>query len=252
MINLSGKIILITGASTGIGAATAQTLAKAGANVILHYGHKQQEAEAIATKIGQDKCYLLKADLGEKNAAVKLWQEAIAWQGCIDILVNNAGIFVAASVDDEIDIWTDAWQQTLQVNLAAVAGLCREAIRHFQTRDGGTIINIASRAAFRGDDPQHIHYAASKGGVISLTRTIARGFAESNILAYAVAPGFVRTETVESYLQQVGEDFATRDIPLGKLATPEDVANVVAFLASGLAPHATGATIDINGASYVR
>lgn len=253
MINLSGKIILITGASTGIGAITAQTLDKAGANLISHYGHKQQEAETIASQIGQEKCYLLKADLAEKNAAVKLWLEAIAWQGHIDILVNNAGIFVAASVDDEIDIWANAWQQTLQVNLyVAVADLCREAIRHFQTRDGGTIINIASRAAFRGDDPEHIHYAASKGGVISLTRTIARGFAKSNILAYAVAPGFVRTEIVESYLQQVGEDFATRDIPLGKLATPEDVANVVAFLASGLAPHATGTTIDINGASYVR
>ena len=127
----------------------------------------------------------------------------------------------------------------------------REAIRHFQTRNGGTIINIASRAAFRGDDPQHIHYAASKGGVISLTRTIARGFAKDNILAYAVAPGFVRTERVESYLEEVGEEFAKGDIPLGKLATPEDVANVVAFLASGLAPHTTGTTIDINGASYV-
>ncbi|NES04117.1 MAG: SDR family oxidoreductase [Okeania sp. SIO2F4] len=252
MIDLSGKVILITGASSGIGAATVETLAKAGANVILHYYHKQQAAEAIAEKIGQDKCYLLKVDLAEKNAAVKLWQEAIAWKNHIDILVNNAGIFVSASVDDEIDVWTNAWQQTLQVNLVAVADLCREAIRHFQTRKGGTIINIASRAAFRGDDPEHIHYAASKGGVISLTRTIARGFAKDNILAYAIAPGFVRTERVESYLQEVGEEFATRDIPLGKLATPEDVANVVAFLASGLSPHTTGATIDINGASYVR
>ncbi len=252
MINLSGKVILITGGSSGIGAATVQTLAKVGANVILHYYHKQRAAEAIANKIGQDKCYLLKVDLAEKNAAVKLWQEAIAWKNNIDILVNNAGIFVSASVDDEIDVWTNAWQQTLQVNLVAVADLCREAIRHFQTRNGGTIINIASRAAFRGDDPQHIHYAASKGGVISLTRTIARGFAKDNILAYAVAPGFVRTERVETYLEEVGEEFATRDIPLGKLATPEDVANVVAFLASGLAPHTTGATIDINGASYVR
>ncbi|MGB3509161.1 MAG: SDR family oxidoreductase [Microcoleaceae cyanobacterium] len=251
MIDLSGKVILVTGASSGIGAATVKTLAKAGANVILHYGHKHQAAAAIATQIGEDKCYLLKADLAEKNAATKLWQEAIAWKGNIDILVNNAGIFVAASVDDEMDIWANAWQQTLQVNLIAVADLCKAAIRHFQTREGGTIINIASRAAFRGDDPQHIHYAASKGGVISLTRTIARGFAKDNILAYAVAPGFVCTEMVESYLQEVGEEFATRDIPLGKLATPEDVANVVAFLASGLAPHATGATIDINGASYV-
>ncbi len=251
MINLNGKIILITGASAGIGAATVQTLAQAGADVILHYGHKQQAAEAIAEKIGQKKCYLLKADLAQKNAGVKLWPEAVAWKNHIDILVNNAGVFVAASVDDEIDIWANAWQQTLQVNLVAVADLCREAIRHFQTCNGGTTINIASRAAFRGDDSQHIHYAASKGGVISLTRTIARNFAKSNILAYAVAPGFVHTERVESYLQEVGEDFATRDIPLGKLATPEDVANVVAFLASGLAPHATGATIDINGASYV-
>ena len=252
MIDLNGKVILVTGASSGIGATTVKTLAKAGADVILHYGHKYEAAAAIATQIGQDKCYLLKVDLAEKNAALKLWQEAIAWKGNIDILVNNAGIFVAASVDDEIDIWANAWQQTLQVNLIAVADLCREAIRHFQTRNGGTIINIASRAAFRGDDPQHLHYAASKGGVISLTRTIARGFAKDNILAFAVAPGFVRTERVESYLQEVGEEFATRDIPMGKLATPEDVANVVAFLASGLAPHTTGATIDINGASYVR
>ena len=126
----------------------------------------------IGDKIGKDKCYLLKANLAEKNAAVKLWQEAIAWRNHIDILVNNAGIFVGASVEDEMDIWANAWQETLQVNLIAVADLCREAIRHFQTRNGGTIINIASRAAFRGDDPQHIHYAASKGGVISMTRTI--------------------------------------------------------------------------------
>ena len=252
MINLSEKVILITGGSSGIGAATVQTLASAGAKVILHYYHKQLVAETIGDKIGKDKCYLLKANLAEKNAAVKLWQEAIAWRNHIDILVNNAGIFVGASVEDEMDIWANAWQETLQVNLIAVADLCREAIRHFQTRNGGTIINIASRAAFRGDDPQHIHYAASKGGVISMTRTIARGFAKDNILAYAVAPGFVRTERVESYLEEVGEEFAKGDIPLGKLATPEDVANVVAFLASGLAPHTTGATIDINGASYVR
>lgn len=250
MIDLDGKIILVTGGSSGIGAATVETLAQAGANVILHYGHKQQAAEAIADKIGKDKSYLLQVDLAEKNAAVKLWSEAIAWKNHIDILVNNAGIFIPASVNDPIDIWSNAWQETLQVNLIAVADLCREAIRHFQTRNGGTIINIASRAAFRGDDPEHIHYAVSKGGVISLTRTIARGFAPDNILAYAIAPGFVRTERVESYLEKVGENFATRDIPLGKLATTKDVANVVAFLASGLAPHATGTTIDINGASY--
>ncbi len=97
-----------------------------------------------------------------------------------------------------------------------------------------------------------MHYAASKGGVIALTRSIARGFASDNILAYAVAPGFVRTDMIDSFIQDYGEASLTRDIPMGKIAPPEDVANVVAFLASGLAPHATGTTIDINGASYVR
>lgn len=252
MINLTGKIVLVTGSSRGIGAAIAQTLAAAGAEVILHYGNSQDAASAIAEKIGKNKCHIVRADLAEKNAAIALWQEALAWKNGIDILVNNAGIFIPASIEDDLDIWNNVWQETLQVNLIAVADLCREAIRYFQTRHGGTIINIASRAAFRGDDPEHIHYAASKGGVISLTRTIARGFAKNNILAYAVAPGFVRTEKKEATIQERGEEAFTWDIPFGKIADPEDVANVVAFLASGLAPHATGTTIDINGASYVR
>ena len=252
MIDLKGKVVLVTGGSRGIGAATVRTLGKAGADVILHYVRSPDEAEAIAESVGRSRCHVVSADLASLNAATALWDEAIAWRGQIDVLVNNAGIIQAASVDDELDIWASAWQQTLQVNLVAVADLCREAIRHFQTRNGGTIINIASRAAFRGDAPEYMHYAASKGGVIALTRSIARGFASDNILAYAVAPGFVRTDMIDSFIQDYGEASLTRDIPMGKIAPPEDVANVVAFLASGLAPHATGTTIDINGASYVR
>ena len=252
MIDLTGKVILVTGGSSGIGAVTVRTLANAGAMVILHYFSQRDKAEEILGEIGCDRIHLLPADFTQENGAVTLWNDAISWQGRIDILINNAAIMLAAGVDDNLALWSSAWQKTLQVNLIAVADLCRAAIHHFKSRNGGTIINVASRAAFRGDTPEYMHYAASKGGIISLTRSIARGFAKDNILAFAVAPGFVRTEMAEKFIQDYGEDFLTRDIPMGKIAPPEDVANVIAFLASGLAPHATGTTIDINGASYVR
>ena len=252
MIDLSGKVILVTGASSGIGAVTVKTLAKAGAEVILHYGNNLAKARAIAESIGNHPIHLLQTDLSIENAAGNLWRDALSLTGHIDVLINNAGIMPSAEIESELDVWTTAWKNTLQVNLIAVADLCREAIPHFKTRNGGIMINIASRAAFRGDTPEYMHYAASKAGVVALTRSIARGFASDGILAYSVAPGFVRTEMAEKFIQDYGEDFVTRDIPLGKIAPPEDVANFVAFLASGLAPHATGTTIDINGASYVR
>lgn len=251
MINLSGKVVLVTGGSRGIGATTALTLAQAGADVVLHYGHGKAEAEAIAQQIGSDRCHLVQADLTQLNAATLLWQQAVTWQGRIDILVNNAAVMTAASIDNEWDQWVAVWQTTLQVNLIAVADLCRVAIHHFRTRQQGTIINIASRAAFRGDGPEYLPYAASKGGIVALTRSIARGFAKENIYAFVVAPGFVHTKRIEQVMQERGADYVTRDIPMGKPASPQDVANVIAFLASGLAPHATGTTIDINGASYV-
>jgi NAD(P)-dependent dehydrogenase (short-subunit alcohol dehydrogenase family) len=253
MIDLSGKVILVTGGSQGIGAATVKILNQAGANVILHYGSSQEKAEEIVQNLGKESCYLVQSNLVETNAAIDLWKQAISWKGKIDVVVNNAGIIVPVSINDELETWNQTWQQTLQVNLIAVADLCREAIHHFKQQNGGIIINIASRAAFRGDTPDYIHYAASKGGVISLTRSIARGFAQDNILAYAIAPGYVRTDRIiDTAIQAYGEANLTKDIPMGEMASPEDVGYVVAFLASGLSPHTTGTTIDINGASYVR
>jgi NAD(P)-dependent dehydrogenase (short-subunit alcohol dehydrogenase family) len=252
MIDLSGKVILITGGSSGIGTVTVQTLAKAGAKVILHYANNLEKARAVVESIESNRIQLLQADLSIENAAVKMWRDALSFTGNVDVLINNAGIMPSAGIESEIDIWNAAWKDTLQVNLIAVADLCREAIPHFKSRNNGIIINIASRAAFRGDTPEYMHYAASKGGIVALTRSIARGFGSDGILAYAVAPGFVRTEMAEKFIQDYGEDFVTQDIPLGKIAPPQDVANVIAFLASGLAAHATGTTIDINGASYVR
>ena len=247
MIDLNGKVVLVTGSSQGIGATTAITLAQAGAAVVLHYGQSRDSAAAIAQQIGG---HLVQADLSQPRAAQQLWQTALEWQGKIDVIVNNAAIMPVAGLEDEWDTWATAWQSTLQVNLIAVADLCRLAIGHFQTRQGGTIINIASRAAFRGDGPEYLPYAASKGGVISLTRSIARGFAKDQILAYAVAPGFVLTDRTAAVMQERGADYVTRDIPMGQPVPLQEVANVVTFLASGLAPHATGSTIDINGASY--
>lgn len=153
MIDLTGKTILVTGASRGIGAVTAKTLAKAGASVILHYGHSRQQAEQIAAEMGE--CHLVQADLAQPSAAQQLWQQALAWRGQVDVLVNNAAIAPYAAVEDALEHWQQTWQQTTQVNLLTLADLCREAILHFRSR-GGSIINIASRAAFRGDNPAAI------------------------------------------------------------------------------------------------
>ncbi|PYE53263.1 SDR family NAD(P)-dependent oxidoreductase [Deinococcus yavapaiensis] len=251
MLDLTGKVILVTGSSRGIGAVTARTLSAAGAQVIVHYGRNEEEARALVEELGSERSVALGADLGRPGAATALFRDAVAWQGRVDVLVNNAGIAPSVTVDDEASAWAQTWARTLQVNLVAVADLCREAIVHFRGRGGGTIINVASRAAFRGDNPESMHYAASKGGVIALTRSIARGYAPDGILAYAVAPGWVRTEMAEGYLREHAADIA-RDIPLGDVVPPEEVANTVAFLASGLARHMTGATLDLNGASYVR
>ncbi|BDP44023.1 epimerase (plasmid) [Deinococcus aetherius] len=251
MLDLTGKVILVTGGSRGIGAATVRTLAAAGAQVIVHYGQSGGEAEAIVRDLGEDKALALGADLSRPGVAVDLFREAISWRGRIDVLVNNAGVAPSVTVDEPLGEWAETWARTLQVNLIAVADLCREAILHFRGRGGGIIVNVASRAAFRGDNPDAMHYAASKGGVIALTRSIARGYARENILAYAVAPGWVRTDMAAGYVREHAADIA-REIPLGDVAPPEEVANTVAFLASGLARHMTGATLDINGASYVR
>ncbi len=249
MIDLSGKTILVTGGSRGIGAATTKVLAKAGAKVVLHYGRSQLEAEKVAEEAGN--CHIVQADLSKPGAALGLWQKALAWEGQLDVLVNNAGVAPYARVEDEFYEWNRVWNETLQVNLIALADLCREAIWHFRAKGGGILSNVASRAAFRGDSPDLMHYAASKGGVVALTKSIARGFGQEGILAYGIAPGWVETEMAADYIRQHAAEIA-RDIPIGTVAPPQDIANTIAFLAAGLAPHMTGATLDINGASYVR
>ncbi|WP_035986495.1 SDR family NAD(P)-dependent oxidoreductase [Leptolyngbya sp. KIOST-1] len=250
LIDLQNSTVLVTGGSRGIGEAIARTLHGAGASLLLHYSQGQAEANQIAADLGHERLSLVQADLAVPGAAVDLWRRGLDWRGQIDAVVNNAATMPAAPIVADWDRWSMAWQETLQVNLVAMADLCREAVRHFQTQGGGTLVNLASRAAFRGDGPEYMAYAASKGGVIGLTRSLAKGFARDGVRAYAIAPGFVRTDRIEQVMAERGAEYVTRDIPMGAPAEPQDVANLVAFLVAGLAPHATGATFDINGASY--
>jgi 3-oxoacyl-[acyl-carrier protein] reductase len=251
MTTLEGKVVFVTGASRGIGAVTARSLLEAGASVVAHLGRSGREDDALIQTFGPDRVHTLHGDLALAGEATRLFQAAVDWQGRVDVLVNNAGISPSLAFDAPLDEWSRMWTQTLQVKLLSVAESCRAALLHYGERGGGMIINIASRSAFRGDNPDAMHYAASKGGVITLTKSIARGFAHQGVLAYAVAPGWVRTEMAEAYLTEHAEELA-RDLPMGVAAPPEDVANTVVFLASGAVPHMTGATLDINGASYVR
>jgi len=231
--------ILATGTSRGIGAAIAAAFA--GDNVRL-VGH--------STKGGDD---AVAADLSSPEATRALWWQAIGrLDGRIDVLVNNAGIFEAAPIDQGDDAWLDDWERTMRINLTASAELSRLAVLHFRETGGGRIVNVASRAAYRGDSPAHWHYAASKAGLVAMTKSIARGYARDNILAFAVCPGFTRTGMAEDYLASRGGDALLADIPLGRVADPVEVAAAVRFLALDAPPSMTGAVLDINGASYVR
>jgi NAD(P)-dependent dehydrogenase (short-subunit alcohol dehydrogenase family) len=252
MIDLSGKTVLVTGGGGGIGAAIVRKVVQLGGAAILHDVRVDGRAAEIQRELGAERCHLVAGDLSQVGAAQEVWVKSQAWKGRIDVLVNNAGIYEAADVDHDFDAWSKSWAHTLQVNLVAAGDFCREAIRHFRSRGGGVIVNLASRAAFRGDDADYMHYAASKGGVVAMTRTIARHFGRQGITAFAVAPGFVRTNLNRDFFDRFGVEAAAKDIPLGEIAEPEDIANTIVFLASGLAKHATGTTIDINGASYVR
>ena len=248
-IDLTGKTVLVTGASRGIGAEIARAMAGSGAKVAVHYSTSEIEAAQVAAACGPD-AHIFAANIADPAACQRLWAQVVDRYGRIDVLVNNAG--VATAVDDpSIDRWLEVWNRTLDVNLRAAALLCRLATDHFAANGGGRIINISSRAAFRGDQPDYIAYAASKGGMVALTRSIARGFGKQNIVAFNVAPGFTRTAMAQDFIDQYGEDYAVSDIALTRLTEPKDVAPTVVFLASGLADHATGATIDINAGSYV-
>jgi len=190
------------------------------------------------------------ADLFDPEAARKLFVTAAETLGGIDMLVNNAGIFIPAHPERGHGDWMNTWEKTIAVNLTSAGVLCREAIEHFRGR-GGRIVNIASRAAFRGETAEYLAYAASKGGMISLSRSIARSFGKNGIKSFTIAPGYVLTPMTEEYLEKHGDEMVASELALDEMTDPDDVAPLVAFIASGKLDHATGCTIDINGGSYI-
>jgi NAD(P)-dependent dehydrogenase (short-subunit alcohol dehydrogenase family) len=249
MTQLAGKSVLVTGGSRGIGAAISRAVGAAGAQVLVHCARNRAAAETVQQEIGTDRCQILQADLAVPGEVDRLWGEAARLAGRIDVLVNNAGIFEDVTVDDPLEDWRAAWARVLQVNLQA-------PILHFRDHGGGKIINVASRAAFRGEAPDEMPYGASKGALVTLTKTIARGFAADGVLAFSIAPGFTDTDTdtemVTGTMDATAIAAATSDIPLGRMADPEEIGALAAFLCDDRVRHLTGATFDVNGASYVR
>jgi 3-oxoacyl-[acyl-carrier protein] reductase len=168
------------------------------------------------------------------------------------VLVNNAGIFRKADFSVSDEEWLASWDETFQVNLRASSLLCKWFINsHIQQSTGGIIINIASRAAYRGDNQEYAAYAATKGGMVAFTKSIARDFGKNGIIAYSIAPGFVETDMAKDSIEELGIDYLTRESSFNSLAQPEEVASLVSFLASGKVKHMTGSTFHINGGSYM-
>ena len=238
--------ILVTGSSRGIGRAIAEALRARGARVIGH-SSLAEDADTIA------------ADFTHPPAPQVLWEQALerSAHGRIDALVNNAGVFAANPLDASDIAWLDGWEDTLRINLTAAAQLSRFAVRHWLESGSadeirGRLVHIASRAGHRGDSPDHWHYAASKGGMLAMHKTIARAYAAQGILSFAIAPGFTDTVMAGDYLDSRGGDGLLADIPLGRVATPEEIATMTAFCALDAPPSMTGAVLDANGASYVR
>ena len=249
-INLQGKNILVTGASRGIGAAIATQLGKSGARVVIHYGHNQQKAQEVARAAGNGSM-AFKADLNDDAECQQLFTKVVEQFGQVDVLINNAGIAIQSSLNGDDAQWVQDWNQTMQVNLTATAILSRLAIQHFSQNKGGRLIHVASRAAFRGDKADYMAYAASKAGMVALSRSIARAYGKQGITSFVIAPGFTATDMAQDFIDEYGMDYALEGVALNRLTEPADIVPTVVLLASGLADHATGCTIDINAGSYV-
>jgi 3-oxoacyl-[acyl-carrier protein] reductase len=239
---------LVTGASGGIGAAIARTLALRGVAVALHYRSDKAAAEATRRALAGEGHRIVHADLSDPDSIAGLWEEVSAHQR-IDAVVNNAGIFPEhPPLGTAYADWTAAWQRTLATNLTVPAHLCYCAARTMAQQGGGRIVNVSSRGAFRGE-PRMPAYAASKAGLNALSQSLAKALAPQGIYVFVVAPGWVSTSRVAGWVQ---EKAVLSDQPLGRVATPEEVAQVVTYCALDAPPSMTGAILDVNGASYLR
>lgn len=258
MVDLAGRTVLVTGASQGIGAATVPLLATAGASIIAHHRGRhddQKRLEQVLQCAHPERRFVVAADYEDDAAVDRMWLDAVAWKDRIDTLVLNAAMMrPAGGIDDDDPTWRDAWAQHYQVNVQAPARLMRSAVKHFRSKGGGVIILLSSWVAQRGvTNPAMLAYAASKSAIKAVAQSIARSYAADNILVYIIAPGIVRTKMSLDFAElQGGEDAVTRTLAMREWVPPEEVGETIAFLATGKVRHLSGATLDINGATYIR
>ncbi|HFA51882.1 MAG TPA: SDR family oxidoreductase [Bacteroidetes bacterium] len=251
-MDFTGKNILITGGSRGIGKATAIAFAERGGRVCINFLKNKKAAKATIDSLAGEGHFAAKADMGEPDAVRQLMETVIGEFGTLNVVVNNAGIYLPHPIaESSYEEWQEAWKKTLDINLFAAANVCYFAARQMIRQESGHIINVSSRGAFRGE-PEHTAYGVSKAGLNSLTQSLARELGKYGISVTAVAPGFVETDMAQEFLEGKNGKNIKNQSPMGRVATPEEVAHAIVFLASEKAVFVTGGIIDVNGASYLR
>jgi NAD(P)-dependent dehydrogenase (short-subunit alcohol dehydrogenase family) len=252
--DLRDRVVLVTGASKGIGAAIVAALGAAGASVIAAYGSDHEGARAATAAIDPERVHLLSLDLAIPGAGRELWTRATAWRGRIDALVCNAAVMLESPLQASDQDWDAAWAQMLAVNVVEPANLMRSATRDFVAQGAVVLIVLSSWSAQRGSgNPDLIAYSASKAAVKATAQTLARAHAADGLLVYIIAPGIVRTRMSEISAQALGgEQAVTAGLAMHEWVPPQEIGELVVFLASGTVRHLSGATLDVNGASYIR
>jgi 3-oxoacyl-[acyl-carrier protein] reductase len=251
---VTNRKILVTGSSRGIGRAVAQAFAKAGDSVAIHHRDSPDLAAEVLAGLPGDGHVVVQADIADPAAVQAMVDEAASRLGGLDVLVNNAASYGrSAHLINDVSYaqWQEVWQDTIGLNLIGAANVTWCAVQHMIARGGGRIVNVSSRGAFRGE-PGQPAYGASKAGLNALGQSLAVALAPHNITVSAVAPGFVHTDMAATHLQGPGGDAIRAQSPFGRVAQPEEIAAAVVFLASPEAGWASGAILDLNGASYLR
>ena len=247
--------VLVTGSSKGIGYKIAKDLIKEGHQLALHYNSNKSLLEVLINQYSSNS-FIVKADLSVENEIKKLVDDTIENLSFPDCIINNAGIAESADITLDLNNWSKMFDKTIDVNLKAPSLIFKEFLKYKREKKIKSrlrFINVASRAAFRGEQQDYISYACSKGGMISLTKTMSRSFGETdNIVAISIAPGFIRTEMAQSFIDKHGEDVIKQGITLDRLTEPKDISPIVSLIVSGKMDHSTGSTIDVNGGSFLR
>jgi len=251
-IRFDNKIVLVTGSSRGIGAATAQKFAECGATVIIHYSKDKIKARGTFDRLPGSCHMMLQADFSNPDDVKRLFDKVLRQKGQIDILVNNAGIYEETSWWElEYEAWQQHWKKTIDTNLTGMANLSFLVAKQMIAQGGGKIINVSSRGAFRGE-PHALPYGAGKAAMNSFGQSMAWALADKNVQVYTLAPGWVDTDMTHEILQSERGRAVAAQSPMNRVATPVELANAIALLASPGTEYMTGCILDMNGASYLR